>query len=73
MVASATLPRCNFLNHELTLGHRGGTFRDPRWSPDIEADSILRAVMGTAPAEDYAPIDRNQLTRSYLIGYITNQ
>jgi hypothetical protein len=34
--------------------------RDPnvpsRWSQDPEADSIFRAVMGTAPAEDYAPI-----------------
>jgi hypothetical protein len=34
--------------------------RDPkipsRWSQDAEADSIFRAVMGTAPAEDYAPI-----------------
>jgi hypothetical protein len=27
-----------------------------RWSQDAEADSIFRAVMGTAPAEDYAPI-----------------
>ncbi len=27
-----------------------------RWSQDPEADSIFRAVMGTAPAEDYAPI-----------------
>jgi hypothetical protein len=34
--------------------------RDPRiptrWSQDPEADSIFRAVMGTAPVEDYAPI-----------------
>src|SRR5580692_1111935 len=34
--------------------------RDPkipsRWSQDAEANSIFRAVMGTAPAEDYAPI-----------------
>jgi hypothetical protein len=34
--------------------------RDPkipsRWSQDAEADSIFRTVMGTAPAEDYAPI-----------------
>lgn len=29
-----------------------------RWSQDPEADSIFRAVMGTAPAEDYAPIAR---------------
>jgi O-methyltransferase domain/Dimerisation domain len=34
--------------------------RDPkvpsRWSQDHDASSIFRAVMGTAPAEDYAPI-----------------
>ncbi len=34
--------------------------RDPnipsRWSQDPEANSIFREVMGTAPAEDYAPI-----------------
>jgi hypothetical protein len=34
--------------------------RDPnipsRWSQDPEPGSIFRAVMGTAPAEDYAPI-----------------
>ncbi len=27
-----------------------------RWSQDAQAGSIFRAVMGTAPAEDYAPI-----------------
>ena len=27
-----------------------------RWSQDPDASSIFRAVMGTAPAEDYAPI-----------------
>ncbi len=27
-----------------------------RWSKDPEANAIFRAVMGTAPAEDYAPI-----------------
>lgn len=27
-----------------------------RWSQDPEASSVFRAVMGTAPAEDYAPI-----------------
>ena len=27
-----------------------------RWSQYPEADSVFRAVMGTAPAEDYAPI-----------------
>jgi len=34
--------------------------RDPkipsRWSQDPEAGAVFRAVMGTAPAEDYAPI-----------------
>jgi len=29
-----------------------------RWSQYAEANSIFRAVMGTAPAEDYAPIAR---------------
>src|SRR5260370_25440003 len=29
-----------------------------RWSQDPEASSIFRAVMGTAPAENYAPIAR---------------
>lgn len=29
-----------------------------RWAQDPEASSIFRAVMGTAPAEDYAPIAR---------------
>lgn len=36
--------------------------RDPnipsRWSQDPEAGAIFRAVMGTAPAENYAPIAR---------------
>jgi hypothetical protein len=36
--------------------------RDPnvpsRWSQDPDANAIFRAVMGTAPAEDYAPIAR---------------
>ena len=36
--------------------------RDPkipsRWSQDPEANAIFRAVMGTAPAQDYAPIAR---------------
>ncbi|HZC43538.1 MAG TPA: methyltransferase, partial [Acidobacteriaceae bacterium] len=30
-----------------------------RWSQDPEAGSIFRAVMGTAPAEDYAPIAKS--------------
>lgn len=29
-----------------------------RWSQDPEASAVFRAVMGTAPAEDYAPIAR---------------
>jgi hypothetical protein len=29
-----------------------------RWSKDPDADAIFRAVMGTAPAEDYLPIAR---------------
>jgi hypothetical protein len=41
-------------------GKPAAQVRDPkmpsRWSQDAEADSIFRAVMGTAPAEDYAPI-----------------
>jgi hypothetical protein len=41
-------------------GKPASEVRDPnvpsRWSQDPEADSIFRAVMGTAPAEDYAPI-----------------
>lgn len=41
-------------------GKPASQVRDPqipsRWSQDPEASSIFRAVMGTAPAEDYAPI-----------------
>jgi O-methyltransferase domain/Dimerisation domain len=41
-------------------GKPASQVRDPkilsRWSQDAEADAIFRAVMGTAPAEDYAPI-----------------
>jgi hypothetical protein len=43
-------------------GKPASQVRDPkipsRWSQDPEADSIFRAVMGTAPAEDYAPVAR---------------
>jgi hypothetical protein len=43
-------------------GKPASQVRDPnvpsRWSQDPEASSIFRAVMGTAPAEDYAPIAR---------------
>jgi hypothetical protein len=41
-------------------GQPASQVRDPRipsrWSQDAEADSIFRAVMGTAPPEHYAPI-----------------
>jgi O-methyltransferase domain len=41
-------------------GKPASQVRDPkipsRWSQDAEASSIFRAVMGTAPAENYAPI-----------------
>jgi O-methyltransferase domain len=41
-------------------GKPASEVRDPnipsRWSQDPDASSIFRAVMGTAPAEDYAPI-----------------
>jgi hypothetical protein len=44
----------------IRTGKPGAQVRDPtvpsRWSQDAEASSIFRAVMGTAPAEDYAPI-----------------
>ena len=44
----------------IRTGKRASQVRDPkipsRWSQDAEANSIFRAVMGTAPAEDYAPI-----------------
>jgi O-methyltransferase domain/Dimerisation domain len=43
-------------------GKPASQVRDPKipsaWSRDSEASSIFRAVMGTAPAEDYAPIAR---------------
>jgi O-methyltransferase domain len=41
-------------------GKPASQVRDPkipsRWSQDPEASAVFRAVMGTAPAEDYAPI-----------------
>jgi len=41
-------------------GKPAAQVRDPnvpsRWSQDPDANAIFRAVMGTAPAEDYAPI-----------------
>jgi hypothetical protein len=46
----------------IRTGKPASEVRDPkvpsRWSQDPEASSIFRAVMGTAPAEDYAPIAR---------------
>jgi hypothetical protein len=42
------------------IGKKASQVRDPkipsRWSQEPEGYSIFRAVMGTAPAEDYAPI-----------------
>src|ERR1700728_782459 len=50
------LPEC------IRTGKPASQVRDPkvpsRWSQVPEAHSIFRAVMGTAPAEDYAPIAR---------------
>ena len=44
----------------IRTGKPASEVRDPkipsRWSQDAQAGSIFRAVMGTAPAEDYAPI-----------------
>lgn len=44
------------------MGKPASQVRDPnvpsRWSQVPEASSIFRAVMGTAPAEEYAPIAR---------------
>ena len=41
-------------------GKNAAQVRDPkipsRWSQDAEASSVFRAVMGTAPVEEYAPI-----------------
>lgn len=52
----------SFLTDCIRTGKAARQVRDPhlpsRWSQVPEADSIFRAVMGTAPAEDYAPIAR---------------
>ena len=44
----------------IRTGKPAAQVRDPkvpsRWSQEPDASSIFRAVMGTAPAEDYAPI-----------------
>jgi hypothetical protein len=46
----------------IRAGKPAAQVRDPkvpsRWSQNPEASSIFRAVMGTAPPEDYAPIAR---------------
>jgi len=46
----------------IRTGEPAQAVRDPktpsRWSQDPDAGAIFRAVMGTAPAEDYAPIAR---------------
>lgn len=46
----------------IRTGQPAQAVRDPnipsRWSQDPDAGAIFRAVMGTAPAEDYAPIAR---------------
>lgn len=50
----------SLLTECIRTGKPASEVRDPnvpsRWSQDPEAGSIFRAVMGTAPAEDYAPI-----------------
>jgi hypothetical protein len=50
----------SLLTECIRTGKPARDVRDPkipsRWSQDAEASSIFRAVMGTAPAEDYAPI-----------------
>jgi hypothetical protein len=50
----------SLLTECVRTGKPASQLRDPnvpsRWSQDPEANSIFRAVMGTAPAEDYAPI-----------------
>jgi hypothetical protein len=50
----------SLLTDSVRTGKPASQIRDPkipsRWSQDAKADSIFRAVMGTAPAEDYAPI-----------------
>lgn len=50
----------SLLTECVRTGKPASQVRDPkipsRWSQDAQADSIFRAVMGTAPAEDYTPI-----------------
>jgi hypothetical protein len=50
----------SLLTECVRTGNPASQVRDPnvpsRWSQDPEAGSIFRAVMGAAPAEEYAPI-----------------
>ena len=50
----------SYLTGCIRTGNPAYQVRDPaipsRWSQDPEAGAVFRAVMGTAPAEDYAPI-----------------
>lgn len=50
----------SLLTECIRTGKPASQVRDPktpsRWSQDPEASAIFRAVMGTAPAEEYAPI-----------------
>ena len=50
----------SLLTECVRTGNPASQVRDPkiasRWSQDTGANAIFRAVMGTAPAEDYAPI-----------------
>jgi hypothetical protein len=50
----------NLLTDCVRTGKQAAQIRDPnipsRWSQDAEASAVFRAVMGTAPVEDYAPI-----------------
>lgn len=52
----------SLLTECVRTGKPASQIRDPKipspWARDPEASSIFRAVMGTAPAEDYAPIAR---------------
>ena len=52
----------SLLTECIRTGKPASQVRDPnipsRWSQFSDASSIFRAVMGTAPAEDYAPIAR---------------
>jgi hypothetical protein len=53
----------SLLTECVRTGKPAAQVRDPgipsRWSQDPDAGAIFRAVMGTAPAEDYAPIAKS--------------